>query len=182
MITPSEFVAEWGEDNLIRNTPKALANVELPQASKTFLIEAGLPAHTDVGLQFDRFVDELPTLPEAFPNDYVFPAKYRFYRPIGVDYATIICLAEQENGRIYSVDIDGHLPTRLMNSGVPYLAEFLLIFRRQEAWAKATHPSEEQVKLSVRKMRDELCQQDPEAMRDEQSYWSQVTLNMIYGG
>lgn len=182
MITPAEFVAEWGEAGLIRNTPQALANIKLPQASKAFLMEAGLPAHTDVRLQFDRFEGELPTLPEAFPNGYVFPAQYCSYRPIGVDYATIICLAENEDGRIYSVDIDGHLPTRLMNSGVPHLAEFLLIFRRQEAWTQAAQPSEEQVRLSVLKMQAELRQRDPQAMQDEQSYWSQLILNMIYGG
>ena len=182
MITPSDFVAQWGKNGLVRNTPKALSDVKIPQASKVFLVEAGLPAHAGVGLQFDRFEDEMPTLPEAFPNDYVFPIDYRCYRPIGVDYATIICLAEQDEGRIYSVDIDGHLPTRLMSSDVPRLAEFLLAFRHQEMWAQAAHPSEEELKLSVLKMREELHQQDPEAMRDEQNYWPQVILDMLYGG
>ncbi len=182
MITPSEFVAQWGEDNLIQNTPEALAGIQLSQASKLFLIEAGLPAHADFGLQFDRFKDEMPTLLEAFPNDYVFPPEYCYYRPIGVDYATIICLSEQDGGRIYSVDIDGHLPTRLMSSDVPHLAEFLLVFRRHEIWAQTTHPSEEKIKLSALELRDELRQRDPEAMRDEQNYWPQVMLDMIYGG
>lgn len=182
MITPSEFVAQWGEDDLVRNTPKALTDLKISKASKLFLAEAGLPAHAGFGLQFDRFEDEMPTLSEAFPNDYVFPTEYRHYRPIGVDYATIICLAEQDAGRIYSVDIDGHLPTRLMSSDVPRLAESLLAFRRQGKWAQETHPSEEELKLSVLKMREELHQQDPEAMRDEQSYWPQVILDMMYGG
>ena len=182
MMTPERFVSDWGLDGLVRNNPDALEGTHIPQAARDFLVEAGLPAHADFGLQFDRFRDELPTLPEAFPNDYVFPPEYHSYRPIGVDYATIICLAEQNGGRIYSVDIDGHLPTRFMSSSVPHLAEFLLVFRRHELWARAAHPDEEKLKLSALEMRDELRQQDPEAMRDEQNYWPQVVLDMIYGG
>jgi len=182
MITPSEFVAQWGDDGLIRNTPAALTDIQIPQASKRFLVEAGLPAHADFGLQFERFTDEMPTLPEAFPNGYAFPPAYHSYRPIGVDYATILCLSEQDRGRIYSVDIDGHLPTRLVNSSVPHLAEFLLVFRRDAVWAQAAHPTEEELMASTYKMRDELTRRDPEAMHNEQSYWPQVVLGMLYGG
>lgn len=182
MITPSEFMAQWGDDDLIRNTSAALMGVQIPQESKRFLVEAGLPAHADFGLQFERFTDEMPTLPEAFPNGYAFPPAYHSYRPIGVDYATILCLSEQDGGRIYSIDIDGHLPTRLVNSGVPHLAEFLLAFRRDAVWAQAARPTEEELMASTHKLRDELRQRDPEAMQNEQSYWPQVVLGMLYGG
>jgi len=42
MITPNEFKTQWGDD-LVRNTPASLENVHIPDASKRFLIEAGLP-------------------------------------------------------------------------------------------------------------------------------------------
>ncbi len=128
MITPEKFKAWWGK-GLVRNTEAALTHIRIPEASKRFLVEAGLPAEAHPGLQFARYEDELPTMLEAFPEDNL-PADYARFRPIGVDYATIICLDEQDDGHLYSVDIEGHgLPTCFMNSSVPQLAEFLLTVR-----------------------------------------------------
>lgn len=170
MLTPSDFKAQWGE-GLVRNTPAALAHIRIPEASKRFLVEAGLPAEAGIGLQFSRYEDELPTLLEAFPNDGL-PADYARYRPIGVDYATIICLDEQDHGHLYSIDIEGHgLPTCFMNSSVAHLAEFLLVIRVVPTEGPPKRYTDEEGAAYTEELAQKFQEIDPAAMRDEASFW-----------
>ncbi len=170
MITPGEFKARWG-NGLVRNTEAALAHVRIPEASKRFLVEAGLPAEAELGLQFARYEDELPTLLGAFPEDDL-PADYARFRPIGVDYATIICLDERDGGHLYGVDIEGHgLPTRFVNSSVPQLAEFLLAVRVVPEEGPPMGWMEAEADAYTEELAQKFRQVDPEAMSDEKSYW-----------
>ncbi len=172
MITPNEFKTQWGDD-LVRNTPASLENVHIPDASKRFLIEAGLPRLVPgLDMDFDRFEDELPTLPEAFPNGYDFPKDYSRYRPIGADPATLLCLDECNSGCVYSVDIDeAGLPIRFVNSGVPQLAEFLLIVRGTPTESSPKRYTDAEAKAYTEELTQKFRNADPEAMHDEDGYW-----------
>lgn len=169
MITPSDFATQWNADALMRYEPAALDGVHIPEISKHFLIEAGLPRQADLELEFDLSSDELPTLPEALEEDL--PARFNRYRPIGVDTATTICLDERDNGRIYAVDIDGNIPTRFMNSSVPQLAEFLLVFRNGAGVELPQLASEEELEASALALEHEFRRIDPSVFSDEDNWW-----------
>lgn len=172
MMTPQEFVAQW-EGDLIRNTPASLESVRIPDISKQFLIEAGLPRWVErVEMDFDRFEDELPTLPDAFPNGYDFPSDYVRYRPIGADAVVLLCLDEYENGSIYSIDIDGAgVSNSFVNSGVPQLAEFLLALKVVPTEGPPVNYTEEEGKAFMEELERKFKSVDPEAMRDLNNYW-----------
>ena len=179
MMTPEQFSRSWGV-GLIRTEPVALAGVNIPDNAKRFLMEAGLPSEADYDISFDRPEDELPTLPEAFPNGYDFPAAYQQFRPIGVDGATLLCLQE-ETGYIYSIDIDGQgIPIRFVNSGVTELAECLLVNRvvPQDAEGNGKdlehrEDADESTHGLVGTLAQKMHEIDPSAMNNAENYWPQ---------
>ncbi len=175
MTTAERFIPEWGSDELVRNTPGSLEGIRIPEVSKQFLVIAGLPRRVPwLDMDFDRSEDELPTLPEAFPNGYNFPHEYLRYRPIGADSATLLCLNEYDNGNIYSVDIDdAGVPTRFVNSSVPQLAEFLLATRVVPVEDKQKRQTGGEAREYIQGLTRSLARIDPEAMRDEDNYWPQ---------
>lgn len=175
MMTPTDFAAQWGEDQLLRYEPTALENVDIPNASKQFLIEAGLPRHAGLELEFDLSASELPTLPQALEEENL-PASFNRYRPIGVETATTICLDEQDNGCIYAVDIDGTLPTRFMNSSVPQLAEFLLVFRSGAGIALPKLASERDLQTSANALEEQFRRIDPAVFSDEDNWWPLIVM------
>lgn len=175
MITPTEFAAQWGADQLLRYEPAALEGVHIPDASKRFLIEAGLPRQASLELEFDLSADELPTLPEALEEERL-SAGFNRYRPIGVDTATTICLDEQDNGHIYAVDIDGTIPTRFMNSSVPQLAEFLLVFRSGAGITLPKLASEENLEASAHALEEQFRRIDPAVFGDEDNWWPLIVM------
>ena len=175
MITPEQFSQMWGT-GLIRTEPTAVAGLNIPQAARRFLTEAGLPREAGYDISFDRPEDELPTLPEAFPNGYDFPSEYNCMHPIGVDGATLLCL-EEGTGHVYSIDIDGqNIPTRFVNSSLPALAECLLVNRVTSPEARTDSGGEDEdeaMRSLVRGLGDDMRRIDPEAMRDPDNYWPQ---------
>ena len=171
MLTPSEFKAQWGE-GLVCNTRASLSHLRIPDASKRFLVEAGLPADAVLGLQFSRAEDELLSMLQNFPEDDL-PADYSRYYPIGVDAATILCLDERDDGHIYSIDIEGQgIPTRFVNSSVPQLAEFLLILRIVPKEGPPKIYTDEEGAAYTEELAQKFQKIDPAAMQDRNSYWS----------
>lgn len=172
MITPQEFAAQWGND-LVRNTPASLENIRIPDISKQFLIEVGLPRWVErLEMNFDRFEDELPTLPDAFPNGYDFPSDYVRYRPIGADPIVLLCLDEYSNGSIHSIDIDGAgVPNSFVNSSVPQLAEFLLALKVVPTEGPPKVYTDEEADAFTEELERKFKRIDPEAMHNSGNYW-----------
>lgn len=172
MITPQEFIAQW-DGELIRNTSASLEAVRIPDLSKQSLIEAGLPRWVErVQMRFNRFEDELPTLPDAFANGYDFPEDYVRYRPIGLDAAVLLCLDEYKNVSIYSIDIDGAgVSNSLVNSSVPQLAEFLLALKVVRTEGPPITYTEEEGQAFTEELERKFRSVDPEAMLDPNNYW-----------
>ena len=131
MIAPAQFAARWGEQGLVRATPQALADVRIPDESKAFLIQAGLPGEAEgVGLSFSLPPDRLPTLREVLAAEgRPAPARLERYRRIGSDYDAHLCLDQAKGGHVVSVSVEPKLQVAFVNSSVPQLAEFLLRFR-----------------------------------------------------
>ena len=172
MINPEQFSQSWGP-GLIRTEPDAIAGVNLPDSALRFLTEAGLPKDAGYDISFDRPEDEMPTLPQAFPNGYDFPAEYCRFYPIGVDGAAILCL-EEVTGSVYGIDIDGQdIPTRFVNSGLPKLAECLLVNRVFPQDTGGDNEEEAPLIQVIQALKKKMSWIDQEAMQDENNYWPQ---------
>jgi len=81
---------------------------------------------------------------------------------IGDDYGTELHLTA--DGTVVSIDPEGQLPARFMNSGVAQLAQFL------EVVSRADRPDDER----GREMWRELAELDPPAFADEENWWAVV--------
>lgn len=149
--------------------PAAFNGIQVAEASKQFLIEAGLPQKAGLDLEFDLPADQLFTLPEAFDADPI--AALNRYRTVGIDSATAICLDERDGWRIYAVDIDGVIPTRFMNSSVPQLAEFLIVFRDGAGVELPELASEGELEASALALEQEFRRIDPSVFSDEDNWW-----------
>ena len=174
MITPAEFITRWGKPDLMPYKPVAFTGLPIPEASRRFLVEAGLPQQAGLELEFDLPPDELFTLAEAFEQDL--PAFFNRYRPIGLDAATAICLDESDGWRLYAVDVDGALPIRFVNSGVPQLAEFLLVFREGAGVRLPELASEEELEASAQALEREFGRIDPSVFSDPENWWPLIIM------
>ena len=179
MITPKRFVSEWGSDALVRNSPDAFRGISLPQATKDFLVQAGLPENTILQLSFERPENELPRLWDTFHTQYELPIEYNRYLAIGVGYVPIICIDEKEEGTIYAIDVAGHHASSFMNSSVPQLAETLLAWRASIQWAEQNEPDDEEATEHARQLEHTIRQIDFKAMEDSNNYWRQALRDAL---
>lgn len=179
MISPERFISEWGTDELIRNSLNAFNNTNIPEASRDFLVKAGLPKDTVLQLSFDRPEDELPRLWDAFHDQYDLPIEYNRYLAIGVGYVPIVCLDEKEGGGIYAIDVAGHHSNSFMNSSVPQLAETLLAWRSSTNWAEQNEPNDEEAMEHAQRLEQTIQRIDARAIEEKDSYWRQALRDAL---
>jgi hypothetical protein len=146
MLTPSEFVERWraevaarsrlpDDERLVTAPPESLgagANARLPDDTRRFLAEAGLPASCAPCLTFDEVGRGLPGIADVFsPGRWSGEerARVEHYRMIGSDGAGNPLCVDARDGRVFLVDHEDHFrTTQFMNTSVAHLAECLLAF------------------------------------------------------
>src|SRR5712675_2737444 len=64
-MTRAEITNFWGRDNLARWSEASLREVAIPDSSKSFLIEVGMPLRADWTLRFDVQADQVAHTPNA---------------------------------------------------------------------------------------------------------------------
>jgi hypothetical protein len=173
-----EIVSFWGQDNLRCWPEQCLRDLEIPQSSKSYLINVGLPAFKDEHFQFDPLVGNPPKL-SGRPQ----------FRTIGVMSEFIpICLDERLNGCVMSMDtemlelakhINPSALDRYINSNVERFAECLILFvqlRRTGRLAKDADFS----KLAKQFERD-LLKVDPTVFNDPENLWAVTVWEMKEG-
>lgn len=136
MILPGEFVLQWVAENeddpsdagLLRFARFTLDDVKMPEADRTFLIEAGLPESAAPFLNFERPVaGPLPTLSKHAD----LPEAFRRYRVIGFDGGgDFICIDQDQGGAAVIINHDDDNHPTFINSSIPQLAESLLVYQR----------------------------------------------------
>ena len=139
MISPSHFVASWNKlhdakEHFCSPLPKVAASRTLPEATRKFLVEAGLPDGAAPCLSF-RYVRILARLWEVFaPNSLNLKDRQRLqsYLMIGSDGAgNPICLDESCHGQVVVLDHEDRFKTVMfVNSTIQQLSESLLAYRR----------------------------------------------------
>lgn len=57
-MKPGNIVKSWSASDLRRWPVQCLRDVAIPEPSKSFLVEVGLPAYRDIGFQFHPLVGD----------------------------------------------------------------------------------------------------------------------------
>jgi hypothetical protein len=113
-----DIVKSWGAYNLKCWPEQCLRDVAIPEPSRSFLVNVGLPAFKDVGFQFDPLVGGPPRL-----------AGRPWFRSISLMYeGHLVCLNEEADGSVVSIDPELQDLGRYINSSVERFAECLVLY------------------------------------------------------
>jgi hypothetical protein len=168
-----EFLDLWGPAEMVRVPGRDLAAVSIPDDSKDFLAEAGLPREAGLRLDFSALPD-LEPLPAVLTRAKLETrVAWRDLRLLGGDEASYICLTPQ--GAIVAVWPSESLE-RFVNSSIQQLAECLLAYR--EISKGSDHMDDETYAEDLRRY---VVRVDPRALDDEESWWSVVVEQAGYG-
>jgi hypothetical protein len=151
MITPEQFRLRWRsevaaknpnpEDVRLLTTPaQQLASVRLPESCRQFLAEAGLPKGCAPSLGFEEVGKGLPRIWERYS-----PGQWQPEEKVGLDHYLLIgydddagnpISVDERDGRVVELEHEllfspkeAHARIMFMNSGIPELAESLLVFQ-----------------------------------------------------
>ena len=167
-MLPLEIANYWGRENLKRWSESSLDDVAIPQTSKRFLIEVGLPCKEDWTLRFDPEADELPRL-----------SNNRNCRRIGFDDFIPICLDEKCAGSVVAVETVVGGSDRFINSDVERFGEFLVLYQEYRKAARTV--SEEEILKIIPSIEDRMRNIDPKAFDDCNNYWPVIVEQMNQG-
>jgi len=167
-MRPNYIINFWGPKNLKCWPASSLHDVDIPQPSKQFLIEVGLPNKEDWTLRFDHESDDLPRLPNKGN-----------FRCIGFDDFVPLCFDENRLGCVIADETEIGGSERFVNSNVEYFAEFLVLYQEYRITAQVL--SEEEIGGTIDKTEAMMCQADPKAFDNPNNYWSVIVEQMRQG-
>jgi hypothetical protein len=167
-MLPEDIVSFWGQENLKRWSESSLRDVAIPQPSKRFLIEVGLPYKEDWTLRFDAEADHLPRLPHKANC-----------RRIGFDDFVPICLDEKRGGCVVAVETEVDGSERFINSSVERFGEFLVLYQEYRKVARAV--SEEEIVKIIPGVEERMRRADSKAFDSPNDYWPVIVEQMNQG-
>jgi hypothetical protein len=180
MLSPKDFVARWGSDELVRFPAQAVDRLPLIAEDKALLVQAGLPTDAAPFLSFDAPKSaELPSVTEQWGA----ATEFQRYRVIGSDGSgNPIALDAQSHGEVVLLDHENRFARLLMNTTVRQMVESLLAYRKliQDTQAEFGPDAFLDGKTSVaarKSLREELTKIDPAAVTPG-SFWSGELQNL----
>lgn len=180
MISHNDLTAMWGYGNVVRLDGAVVDKLDVPEATKAFLREVGIPRECDLEVTTDTGDDGWPTLIEYCGRIGVSPpANASRYFRFGQDGGTQLCIDTLDGGAVVSVDVAGELPTRFVNSGLDTFVESLFLYA---GYCKhASGLSDRQREKLVPLFAEDLRRVDPRSLADVENWWS-VVLEQIEDG
>jgi hypothetical protein len=164
-MKPDDIVKSWSANDLRRWPVQCLRDVAIPEPSKSFLVEVGLPVYSDVGFQFHPLVGDPPRL-----------AGRPHLRSIGRMFEPgLVCLDEQADGCVVIADPS----LRYLNSRVDRFAACLILYLQHRAIGRRSRPAEYE-ELDARFERD-LLNVDPTVFNDPENFWAVIVWEMKQG-
>ena len=167
MLSPIDFVARWGSDQLVCFPANAVDRLPLLAEDKAFLVHAGLPADAAPFLSFDAPKStELPTV----ADQYGVSAEFRRYRVVGSDGSgNPIAVDEQSQGEVVCLNHENRFARVLMNTSLRQMAESLLAYRKlvkdtQAEFGPDAFLDGKTSPAARKNLRDELARIDPAAV------------------
>src|SRR5690348_10544293 len=172
VISRTEFAACVGEENLRTVASSAVDSLRLPESSKRFLVNVGLPRKGPLLLEFDFEQDCLQSLSEYVGSRALLGTRGTTLRRIGTDYGTQLCLDEAQEGCLVSIDTHGNLPERLVNSSVEQFAACLVVYLKvARAWTDRINIDAQQLAAQAKV---EISAIDANAIASEENWWSLI--------
>ena len=172
-MSPQEFAAAWGNDNLAPDVPSVVQTVPISEVSKRFLEGAGLPHEAEPNLVFYMPPDALAPLPDVL-KEMDLPADFRRYLLLADDGGTFLCIDTQEKDHVVSVDAYQELPIRFVNSAVVQFAECLLAYRTLPRPEQAKSASKQEIAGWLGQIKHQFNCIDPSALRDPDNWWAVI--------
>jgi hypothetical protein len=163
-MTRAKITNFWGPDNLARWPAASLRDVAIPDSSKSFLVEVGMPVGADWTLRFDVQADQVARAPKGA-------------HCIGFDDVVPICI--DERGRVMAVEQKIGGGERYINSSVECFGECLVHYQRYRTSARAA--SEGQVQNLISMTEGRLRNADPTAFSDPDNWWPAIVEQINHG-
>jgi hypothetical protein len=164
-VTGSEFEHFWGSDNLKRWRSSDLSQLTIPNSSKAFLVEVGLPKKGKWMWEFE-WVDKIDPIEGCLR-----------LKTIGSSYGRPIAMDESRNGCLVSAKYRND-PERYMNASVEQFAESLVEYQKLLLNGAALDgPAGKDV---VSSFRDRLKKVDPTAFADAENVWAYIVEDLGY--
>jgi hypothetical protein len=131
MITAEEFVARWRDSPLIHIPPRDVQKLNIPEPSKQFLVEAGLPKEPYSPLRCDCLEKGLRPLSSFREGKPASCEADRYYLLGSWGNQLFLCLDTGKNGMMCNVKyVDGSVRGgEFVNSSLPQFAECVLVER-----------------------------------------------------
>ena len=165
-MSHDDVIRFWGVENLKRWSFDDLCDAAIPNRSKQFLTQVGLPLENGWTLRFNGESSVLPRLPGR-PE----------YRRIGFDYDVPICLDEKKHGCVLSVEPPD--VTRYINASVEQFGICLTLY--QQYRTRVQGMDEDDAQNLIRRIEDEMRRVDPTAFADPECWWLTIFEQMRLG-
>jgi|GEM_PF-3898977 len=157
----------------------AVTRLDLPQDTKAFLLNAGLPRSSELLVSFMTFDGTFPTMNDFCRNNgipYV-DAGDALYR-IGSDEGYEFCLTKG-SGEVVAVSPVGELPDQFVSSNIEHLMKCLACYR--EYGKRVQSMTERAADLEADSTISKMTLIDPKAFSDGSNWWSCVAEQMQSG-
>ncbi|MBN2590256.1 MAG: SUKH-4 family immunity protein [Sedimentisphaerales bacterium] len=170
----------FGHENLIQANPEAVEKLKIPERSKKFMTEIGLPKENILLCEFDLNLDEFPTVQEYARRCGSHIEIDLHLKRIGWDGGTQICLDEsQHTGEVITIDIEGKLPTRFVNSNIETFSGFLSLFVAD--YCRFSNGTDKELDKKAFKLDLLFRELDPPAFNSQDTWWSCIAQQMKEG-
>jgi hypothetical protein len=187
MLSPQQFAAAWGGDRFCFPLD-VFRDIDIPEPSKRFLLEAGLPKQAIV--PSGKYVTSLPFVPATPPLQ---SAKYPLMAPFSSSLRLLASLhdendqmywgydfyyaVEEKTGHIYYLEHfseSGEEGEGYVNASVTQFAEFLLVYRHFVAHFRPKYPESFEIPPLIMSLGQKWQEIDPVAMAHPDNYWASL--------
>jgi SUKH-4 immunity protein len=170
-IPNNEITRFWGIDNLQRWDEQTVQQTNLPESSKWFLANVGLPSKEKWTFRFDASVKDLPRL-EGRPE----------CRIIGYDYDVPICADEARAGVVVSIEDSCPNSERFVNSSVEQFGHFLTLYQEYRRIARHfTEDDLDEITGLIDNVESRMRAGDSSAFETPNNWWPTILSQMRSG-
>jgi hypothetical protein len=175
-----QVVHSFGRQGLQRACKDAVSTLNIPDNSKHFLLDVGLPMEVVLLCEFSLDAKRFPTIEEyALLNGLVLHCPSKFRR-IGTDGYMQICICENDGfGKICAFDIHGKINMRYMNRNIECFCGFLGLY--VDACKKYADASEEEMHKGAVDLENKYRSLDSDAYDSKDNWWPLITEQLKDG-
>jgi hypothetical protein len=175
-----QTLTTFGKQNLAVARIEAVRDLKIPDSSKKFLVEVGLPKEEVLLCKFDIDLPSFPTIEKyAAQQGRKFTSK-KLLRRIGWDGGMQICLSEEAySGHVITIDINKKFEDRFVNSSIELFGAFLALY--VDEYCRCGDSSDEVLDKRAYELETKLHSLDPSVFSNSDNWWACITQQMKEG-